>query len=300
MKKLRRASGSRIKHEDIVRSTLSELVLFLVFFFLILLGAKSEMRWSEELPSDQQKPTVYWEEPRLGFLSAGTADPVCLPSFMCSTSQAQSDPLRASSLPDPPPIVDFTRELPHKRESAELGESLLACYFQLSKCSAPRQWPPFFELSEAEGYSFASGSDELSVSFRNKLRYKIIPLIFKTILDQEYEISLIEIIGHTDEQPVASGVSNLDANLTLQLGSDSNAQPLLASDNAGLGLARAIAVRREIILEGTLRDFPIIVLSAGQGIETSGDIAIGAAENVDDAMRRRIEIRLRGKAQRIK
>jgi hypothetical protein len=274
-------------------------LFFLVFFFLILLGAKSEMNWSEPLPLEAKASVVYTEEPKLGLLLVGTVDPICLPSFACSTPKPKDNPLSALPLPDPSPFVDFATVPLQNNTGLELEEDLSACYLQLSECRSIGKWPPVFDLSEAKGYYFASGSDELSQSFISKLQDHIIPLIFRTILERKYNITVIEIVGHTDEQPVASTISNLDANLTLQLGGDLKAQPLRPSDNAGLGLARAVAVRRQIILEGKLRDFPIVVLSAGQSIETNGEIAVGATDGVGDAARRRIEIRLRGDAERI-
>jgi hypothetical protein len=69
-------------------------------------------------------------------------------------------------------------------------------------------------------------------------------------------------------------------------------QELTPVDNAGLGMARAAAVAREIIIDGRLSKFRILPLSGAQAITNEEWISVG---NIQTAIpeRRRIEIRVR-------
>jgi flagellar motor protein MotB len=71
-------------------------------------------------------------------------------------------------------------------------------------------WPPIISLSEAEGYFFKSGSAELTPQFRDKLLSKVSDILK---LINEYDVDVIEVVGHTDEQPLGVRQSNLDRDL---------------------------------------------------------------------------------------
>ena len=159
----------------------------------------------------------------------------------------------------------------------------------------PINWPPIIFLRETEDYTFSRGSAELSGSFLEKLETVVLDHV-KTIVDR-YSVRIVEVVGHTDEEPVdTSRISNLDRKAILALQADSGFQNLTAADNAGLGLARAIAVTR--VLQRLLANDPayndVIVLpySGGQVINLDERISPGVSE-VTDQNRRRIEIRLR-------
>lgn len=110
-----------------------------------------------------------------------------------------------------------------------------------------------------------------------------------------YQVDVIEVIGHTDEQPLAPTSSNLDKTLIDVLDSK---PPIIAfepADNAGLGLARAIAVANILKANPKLSQTTVLPMSAAQLILPGDTVTAGQAGNVE--ARRRIEIRIRRRAQ---
>ncbi|HEV3372342.1 MAG TPA: hypothetical protein VG145_07320 [Xanthobacteraceae bacterium] len=151
-------------------------------------------------------------------------------------------------------------------------------------------WPPIINLSEAGGYFFATGSAELTPNFATELRTVVVDRLL-TIADS-YDVDVIEVIGHTDEQPVNGRASNLDRALSTVTSGGSGAGILQWADNAGLGLARALSVVERLSADPRLRNFRILPLSAAQLIGTDGRIT--RWDNHGDVReRRRIEIRMR-------
>ncbi|MFX9020023.1 hypothetical protein ABTN35_20460, partial [Acinetobacter baumannii] len=61
------------------------------------------------------------------------------------------------------------------------------------------KWPPIITLSEADGHFFESGSSELSPQVRAALTEKIVGRLLNII--GQYDVNVIEVVGHTDEQP---------------------------------------------------------------------------------------------------
>ncbi len=61
-------------------------------------------------------------------------------------------------------------------------------------------WPPIVNLSEAGGYYFATGSAELTPSFATELRTVVVDRLLE--IADSYDVDVIEVIGHTDEQAV--------------------------------------------------------------------------------------------------
>jgi flagellar motor protein MotB len=152
------------------------------------------------------------------------------------------------------------------------------------------QWPPIISLSEAGGYSFKSGSAELSQAFHNTLVNKTPSDILEYI--KKYDVDVIEVVGHTDEQPIGMRRSNLDRDLLSVLKSTTNVATLVPADNAGLGLARAVSVVSVLRQNSLLANYKIIPLSGAQLVNTDETLAVlGIPANVPE--RRRIEIRLR-------
>lgn len=159
--------------------------------------------------------------------------------------------------------------------------------------SAPHEWPPIINLSEAGGYFFRSGSAEPTPAFHDRLDRSIADQIAANL--ERYDVDVIEVIGHTDEQPLSQKVSNLDQTvIDLLEGSRpiASAQP---ADNAGLGLARAIAVANILRSNPRLKGATVLPLSAAQLILPGDTVTTGQAGNVEE--RRRIEIRIRRRAQ---
>ena len=122
--------------------------------------------------------------------------------------------------------------------------------------------PPIINLPEADDYSFETGRAILSFEFSNKLRTEIKDKIIKNLI--EYEADIIEVIGHTDEQAMRkTRQSNLDQNTVKFIKGETDA-PLKARDNAGLGLARAASVVKELKKLPELANYTILPYSAGQ------------------------------------
>ncbi len=151
-------------------------------------------------------------------------------------------------------------------------------------------WPPIINLSEAGGYYFATGSAELTPNFATELRTVVVDRLLE--IADSYDVDVIEVIGHTDEQPVNSRASNLDRTLSTVTSGTSGAGVLQWADNAGLGLARALSVVERLSADPRLKNFRILPLSAAQLIGTDGRITHWDGHG-DVRERRRIEIRMR-------
>ncbi|MGO8912093.1 MAG: hypothetical protein ACLQDM_22580 [Bradyrhizobium sp.] len=153
------------------------------------------------------------------------------------------------------------------------------------------QWPPIIRLSEADGNFFKTGSAELSPEFREKLMTSTPQQIVALI--RKYDVDVIEVVGHTDEQPVGIRQSNLDRYLVPVLRNYAGIGSLAPADNAGLGLARAVSVVSELSRSPLLWGYKLIPMSAAQLVNTDETLAIDGAFSGDVRERRRIEIRLR-------
>ena len=151
-------------------------------------------------------------------------------------------------------------------------------------------WPPIINLSEAGGYYFATGSAVLATDFAVALRTVVIPRLLQ--IAEAFDVDVIEVIGHTDEQPVTNRLSNLDRHLPSVTLGGTDAAVLQWADNAGLGLARALAVVKVLSSDARLAAFRILPLSGAQLIDTDGRLTHWD-EQGDVRERRRIEIRMR-------
>ena len=151
------------------------------------------------------------------------------------------------------------------------------------------QWPPFFSLSEAGGYFFDSGKATLRPEFDRNLRAQIVPMLARSVAD--YDVDVVEVIGHTDEVPM-SGSSNLDSSLIDASADRFPVGGLRSTDNAGLAMARAVAVVRILRSDPRLANAKVLPLSGAQMVVPGDAMADGTARG-DNQRRRRIEIRLR-------
>jgi flagellar motor protein MotB len=152
------------------------------------------------------------------------------------------------------------------------------------------KWPPIINLSEAGGYFFRTGSAELSPAFREALLDSTPRRIAEYI--KEFDVDVIEVVGHTDERPLGGGPSNLDRDLPPVLNGTSTIGTLLPADNAGLGLARAVSVVTVLRQSKLLAGLKVLPLSGAQLINTDETLAVSGTPG-DIKERRRIEIRLR-------
>jgi flagellar motor protein MotB len=156
------------------------------------------------------------------------------------------------------------------------------------------QWPPIIRMSEADGYFFKSGSAELSPTFHDTLVNKTPGEILGYI--RKYDVDVVEVVGHTDERPIgAHQFSNLDRDLLAVLKNATGVASLTPADNAGLGLARAVAVVSVLRQSPLLAGYKLIPLSGAQLVNTDETLAIAGSPG-DVQQRRRIEIRLRKSA----
>lgn len=153
-------------------------------------------------------------------------------------------------------------------------------------------WPPIINLDDAKKNYFQSGSAELTGTFAQLLDTTITDEIASNL--SLYGANIVEVIGHTDEQPVARGKSNLDDTIINAIDGKLPVSALLPADNAGLGLARAIAVANVLKANPKLKDATILPMSAAQLILPGDTITSGQRGAVES--RRRIEIRVRGRA----
>ena len=86
---------------------------------------------------------------------------------------------------------------------------------------------------------------------------------------------MIEVIGHTDAEPMGKSRStNLD-HLTLAFFKTEKNIILNASDNAGLGYARALSVSNELMKVPSLEGYTILPYSAAQMILPNDEMATG-------------------------
>ena len=150
-------------------------------------------------------------------------------------------------------------------------------------------WPPIITITEAEGYSFPTGSAYISNTFKELLTNKVAALLKENI--DKYQANIVEVFGHTDEQP-KSGYSNLDVTLINAVNGRFPIDKLSAADNVGLGMARAVSVVKVLSLCPELSNIKILPYSAGQSVDNTGSLSTGLSG--DRPSRRRIEIRLRG------
>jgi flagellar motor protein MotB len=152
-------------------------------------------------------------------------------------------------------------------------------------------WPPIINLDDAKKNYFQSGSAELTGTFAQLLSTTITDEIASNL--SLYGANIVEVIGHTDEQPVAREKSNLDDTIIGAMDGKLPVSALQPADNAGLGLARAIAVANVLRANPNLKDATILPMSAAQLILPGDTITSGQSGAVE--ARRRIEIRVRGR-----
>ncbi len=142
-------------------------------------------------------------------------------------------------------------------------------------------------IDEKSGnYQFETGSAELPEELGKYLSNTVATDI-KNILNQR-DIDFIQIIGHTDGQPVNSR-GNLDTILEEVANGNTPVSQLEAGSNTDLGLMRALAVVQELQKEDSLKNVEFRAYSAGQLYLTDGKLA--PLNRNPNASRRRIEIR---------
>lgn len=190
-------------------------------------------------------------------------------------------------------LKKLVRLLPNEHASKSEAALVDAIQKGANAKNEAHRWPPIISLSEAQGYYFKSGSAELSEPFREALLHKTPEEILKNI--KLYDVDVVEVVGHTDEQPIGLRSSNLDRSLSSVLTNSASIATLQPADNAGLGLARAVSVVSVLRRVPTLGSYKIIPLSGAQLVNTDETLALNS-QPLDIKQRRRIEIRLRKSA----
>lgn len=176
--------------------------------------------------------------------------------------------------------------------------------YAISQISNKETETPPILLIKDENYRFDPGSAGIPPAMLNYITNKLVPNIEKTTKD--FTINTVEIIGHTDEQPIGSVSSNLDNNLEAAASSQGSLSTLKAGSNADLGLMRSLAVVKELLTiqkkQGKMSRIRFRAYSAAQLILPNGQFAPIPQERQSEATRRRIEIRFTrlGKEQEVK
>jgi len=158
------------------------------------------------------------------------------------------------------------------------------------KGSKSADWPPIINLSEAGGYFFETGRSDLKPEFRRALETIVLDRLVDII--SRYDVNVVEVIGHTDEQPISGMQTNLDTKLIPAVRGAASIDILTASDNPGLGMARAVSVLKVLRADPRLKNIVVLPLSGGQLIAPIDKLADGSIAG-DVPERRRIEIRVR-------
>lgn len=182
------------------------------------------------------------------------------------------------------------KELTEMQQAAETLQPLLSS----SEDTINREdnWPPIISLSEAQNYSFKVGKANLAPQFERALRESIAEEILNILI--AYDADVIEVIGHTDPQPMRNNINtNLDNFSVGFLNSDETVN-LSAGDNAGLGYARALSVTKELMKVPALKGYSILPYSAAQMI-TPDEKLYNESSSYSSSQLRRIEIRVRRK-----
>ena len=193
--------------------------------------------------------------------------------------------------PSEPILKPMDPKIRELAESVSIDDlKLLAEGKMEEKVEAGNNWPPIISLPEAENYSFKLGSAQLTESFKVQLSNEIVNQILQTL--SEYDADLIEVIGHTDLQPMSMArVTNLDKS-ALEYFETADKVSLRARDNAGLGYARALSVTKHLLQTPELKDYTILPYSAAQMVTPNHTITT-KDDKFDSSQLRRIEIRVR-------
>lgn len=155
---------------------------------------------------------------------------------------------------------------------------------------AEHNWPPIINLSDkVNEFLFSVGSAQISESFEMQLVNEIVDDVVDRV--EKYDADVVEVIGHTDEQPVSDKNTNLDEMLIRVITGKAEPSELKFADNSGLGMARALSVAKVLQDSGELDHLTILPLSGAQLIIPHDKLSSGQPGDIET--RRRIEIRVR-------
>lgn len=270
-----------------------EIMLIITFLIVLLLlayfstQATSDDAWPESNASGTDGPS-------------GADRPNSLPERLTALKRQLESALANDSPPSRQQVAEVAKALEQALEAQESSGEVVSGLRKRNSRLENRirelseedpeghTWPPIIRLEEADGYSFATNSSEISTQFAGLLLSNVVPRILE--IGHKFDVDTIEIVGHTDERAII-GSSNLDRELISFLQGRSE-RDLRASDNAGLGFARAAAVTRLLTNSGSLSGYRVTPLSGAHIVLRDGTISDGSRTG-DRPLRRRIEIRMR-------
>lgn len=272
--------------------TMAEIMILLIFLLLMALAAALQSRDERLQAIADGVPSRLIEAIQRAYPAADTSEDIFkeLTRALDIRREVERDGLAPAS-------EQMTADAALGRDAREAAEAAgienpgeyIAEAIGANDGGRPGRWPPFLSLSEAGGYYFDSGRATLRPEFERNLISEVIPMLEQYV--REYDVDVIEVIGHTDEVPM-SGESNLDSDLIAASGGRIPISDLRSTDNAGLAMARAVAVVRLLRADPRLRGVTILPLSGAQMVVPIDRVADGTSRG-DDQSRRRIEIRLR-------
>ncbi|MGB0505082.1 MAG: hypothetical protein ACPGGK_02710 [Pikeienuella sp.] len=333
----------RASSDDIIRSTLAEVLLFLLFIFLIWLGADATQRIGSESQEGEKEDNLALVQQENANLREIVAELRLSVAEFAEQSEKTEELEKKAALASQllfqakeaeiaiakdlniatTKLHELKRQLKEKENifdnlykvTTELNEktqeisdlkgkigNLNSTIKGLNKILQELKGLKDFEVISAKDFkNFGSGEAILSEEMEAVLRGRVTNWIRekrKAGLDKAgiggLDISVVEVIGHTDGEPLPGGrTSTLDKTLPEFLSGTSDAPAtLIASDNAGLGLMRAVAAA--VVLRETLDGEGLVILpySAGNLI-SANDNSLSVPYNVEGAVHRRIEIRVR-------
>lgn len=295
--------------------TMAEIMLLFVFCLLLVAAGMVSLRDQKLKDAQKEIATVERQRDALQLaLPKGSATKDLIAAnetLLAENARFREAVLVSTARPGDPIPEDTWRELTLSRQIAaaatakgvtlvEVLEQVegLTASTQASESRAPveavdpgHQWPPIITLG-SDKFRFQTNSAELTPQFRDYLR-EVTASQVQDLLEK-YQVDVIEVVGHTDETKItASRPSTLDELAIKALRGEAEVGDLVPVDNAGLGLARAIAVVK--VLESTqlgARGIKMIPLSAAQVVMPGDQVSDGQSPEASSA-RRRIEIRVR-------
>jgi flagellar motor protein MotB len=286
------ANDKQYRRGLVLGLTVAEVMILLIFVLLMVLAAALQNRDERIEVLDRGGGSRLIEKLQSAYPQARNQDEyfkelVRAIEVRRQVEQDGADPTRKSLLEDAA-IGRDVRQAAEKDGVADPREYARNLAANANR-SRKGEWPPFVSLSEAGGYYFDIGKATLKPEFESNLIGKVIPMLARNL--KEYDVDVIEVIGHTDEVPMV-GQSNLDTQLVSAAAGTSPIAGLRSTDNAGLAMARAVSVVHVLRADTRLAGARILPMSGAQMIVPVDRMANGSAKGSDQS-RRRIEIRLR-------
>jgi flagellar motor protein MotB len=176
-------------------------------------------------------------------------------------------------------LVDVKTRAEDAEIRAELAESRVK--------DLKKQETPIINIPATSRYQFESRSAVLPSNLASALSNELAPQI-DTIV-REYQVDVVEVIGHTDGQQIGRSYSNLDSTLEKVTTENQDITDLIPGSNADLGLMRALSVIQVLQKNPKLKGLKFRAYSSAQLTLPDGSFAPVNRES--DPIRRRIEIR---------